>query len=481
MSDNTQRSILVAGANGYIGLRLTIQLINLGYKVYALSRSSKRLDLPKEMKKKISFITGDLLDLDSFNLVEQEIDHAFYLVHSMNDSFENFETMERKCAKNFLHICRAFKVKQLVYLGGISPKENSSRHLSSRLAVEEIFKSSGINYTIFRAGIIIGSGSASFEIIRDLVEKLPVMVTPKWLNQLTQPISIRDVLYYLTHCIAEEKCLNQSFEIGGNEQLTYKELLLKYAKVRGLTRYIFTLPVLTIKLSSYWLYFITSTNYSLARSLVNSLKSSVICTDYKIREVIPHQTAPIKESFEIALKRVEDKEVVSGWKDAWVLSHFSYKKLGDLITVPSKGCINNFQKTQLKNSVYKASTNFFNIGGEVGWYYWNWAWSLRGFIDQCLGGVGLRRGRTVKRHLLPGDALDFWRVLVADYEKKRLLLYAEMKLPGEAWLEFRIEDNFLIQTATFRPKGLLGRLYWYFLYPFHLFIFRGMAKKIATL
>jgi hypothetical protein len=369
-------------------------------------------------------------------------------------------------------------IKQVVYLSGIVNDERLSRHLKSRKQVEEILSSGHFALTTLRAGIIIGSGSASFEIIRDLVEKLPIMVAPRWLHTKTQPIASSNVIEFLHGVLLRENTFHQSFDIGGPDILTYKEMLLRFARVRGLKRWIGVVPVMTPRLSSYWLYFITSTSYALAVNLVNSMKVEVICRPNKLADQLGIKFIPYDQAIALTFDKIEQNQVVSSWKDA-LTSDVLGKGVSQYIQVPVNGCYRDERKKAVQDATHTLN-RIWSIGGENGWYYADWLWNLRGFVDKLQGGVGLRRGRTNRTELNTGDALDFWRVILASRAEKRLLLYAEMKLPGEAWLEFRIDaDNILHQTATFRPWGLKGRLYWYSVLPFHHFIFNGMIGRIA--
>ena len=331
--------------------------------------------------------------------------------------------------------------------------------------------------TTLRAGIIIGSGSASFEIIRDLVEKLPIMITPKWLNTKCQPIGIKDVIEFLVAALFQEKTYGRNFDIGGPDILTYKEMLLGFAKERNLKRKIWTVPVMTPKLSSYWLYFVTSTSYKLASSLVNSMKVEVICRDSRINEILNVQPISYQASLELAFARIKNNAVLSSWKDAYASSGFN-DTISDFIEVPTFGCFRDVRINEVSDK-QNTINRIWRIGGNTGWYAGNWLWKIRGYMDKIVGGVGLRRGRTNPDSIQAGDALDFWRVLYANKEEGRLLLFAEMKLPGEAWLEFKIHRDKLVQIATFRPLGLAGRLYWFAVFPFHGYIFKGMIKGIT--
>ena len=471
--------ILVTGANGYIGKRLIPVLVDSGYEVVCCVRDKKRLTMEPSLIEKVDVREVDFLEKNTLENLPPDIDIAFYLIHSMSASIKNFVSLEEKAAENFTDYIDKSQARQIIYLTGIiNDSQELSPHLQSRYNVEKILQKSTVPTTILRAGIIVGSGSASFEIIRDLVEKIPVMVTPKWVNSRIQPIAIRDVVKFLTGVIDHTETWNQTFDIGGPEILSYKEMMLEYARVRNIKRFIFTLPVMTPRLSSYWLYFVTSTSYKLAINLVGSMKMDVVCHDNRLKELINIETIGYRKSIELAFERIEQNMVLSSWKDAFI-SSMSTQKVTEFVRVPSYGCYKDVQVFDLAGSEEKALERVWSVGGEKGWYYATFLWAIRGFIDRFAGGVGLRRGRTNPDDIHTGDALDFWRVIVADKENMRLLLYAEMKLPGEAWLEFNIDDDMLIQTATFRPRGVYGRLYWFGLLPFHKIIFKNMAKRIA--
>ncbi len=470
--------ILLTGANGYIGMRLLPQLLEMGHEVVCVVRDAERLSVDQEILAKIEIIEVDFLKDVEDGIVPKDIDAAYFLIHSMSNSTKQFDEMEATTARNFNTYLQNTKVKQVIYLSGIVNDNNLSKHLWSRKNVEEILYKGPFELTVLRAGIIVGSGSSSFEIIRDLCEKLPFMITPKWVLTKTQPIAIRDIIYFLTGVLGNSKTYNASFDIAGPDVLTYKQMLQQYAKARGFKNWIVTVPIMTPKLSSYWLYFVTSTSYKLALNLVDSMKVEVIAEDKRLEKLLgitPHTYA---EAIDMAFKKIEQNLVVSSWKDSMVSGRFT-KDLEKYIQVPKFGVLKDEQKKQITDPE-AVLNNIWSIGGTQGWYYGNWLWKIRGFMDKLIGGVGLRRGRTHPDKLFPGDALDFWRVLLADKEGKRLLLFAEMKLPGEAWLEFKIdENNVLHQTATFRPRGLRGRLYWYSIVPLHYFIFGGMIRGIS--
>lgn len=397
-------------------------------------------------------------------------------MHSMSSS-DNYQELESNSANNFKDAVSDTAAKHVIYLSGIINENNLSKHLSSRKEVEDILSSGTYNLTTLRAGIIIGSGSGSFEIIRDIVEKLPVMITPKWLYTQSQPIAVGDVISYLEKSLFVEELYNNNYDIGGPDVLTYKSMILQFAEIRKLKRFIITLPVMSPKLSSYWLYFVTATSFKLATALVQSMKISIICRPNKLNSLLNIQPKTYKEALEVTLQKVESNQIVSSWKDSLVSGRFK-SNISEFLHVPTFGCFTDIRTRTIRNKK-DSLDRIWNIGGNTGWYYASFLWEIRGFIDKVFGGVGLRRGRTSMNELNAGDAVDFWRVLFTDKEEGRLLLFAEMKLPGEAWLEFKIVDDQLIQTATFRPKGVAGRLYWYSVLPFHEIVFRGLASEIA--
>ena len=473
--------ILLTGATGYIGKRLLPQLLEQGHEVICCVRNKKRFAAPANTE----VVEIDFLEDDNESKIPEDIDAAYYLIHSMASTVGSFEEMEERTARNFARLISNTKARQLIYLSGISNEEKLSKHLRSRRNTEDVLKEGSVPLTVLRASIIVGSGSASFEIIRDLVEKLPVMIAPKWLNTRNQPIAIRNVLQYLTGVLNNEKTFNRDFDIGGNEILTYKEMLMQFAEVRKLKRIIITVPVMSPRLSSYWLYFVTATSYKLAVNLVDSMKVEVIARDFdnpELEKLLGVKPLSYKEAVKAAFTKIEQNEVISSWKDSFS-SSLRQDIIAKYINVPENGCFVDKRKKNIGGSYNEVLDRIWSLGGKTGWYYGNFLWKIRGIMDKIAGGVGLRRGRTNQKELNAGDALDFWRVLAADKEDMRLLLYAEMKLPGEAWLEFKIkkdgEGYELVQTATFRPKGVTGRLYWYSVLPFHFFVFEGMASRIA--
>jgi uncharacterized protein YbjT (DUF2867 family) len=475
--------ILLTGATGYIGKRLLPLLLEAGHEVIACVRDAGRFEEKDRWDERLEVWEVDFSEPVDLAKAPKDIDAAYYLMHSMTASIGNFETLEARVAHHFSKFIEETSASQIIYLTGIiSQEEQLSPHLESRLEVENILSAGKVPLTALRAGIVVGSGSASFEIIRDLTEKLPVMVAPRWLNSKCQPIAIRNVLDFLTGVLGREDCKDEVFDISCGETLTYKEMLLIYAKVRKLRRWIFTLPIMTPRLSSYWLYFITSTTYNLAVNLVDSMKIDVLGKDNRLAEKLGVELISYENAVRLAFTRIEQNAVVSSWKDSFV-STLDRQSLYDYIQVPKYGVFTDKKSLPIiHNTEEGVLENIWSIGGERGWYYGQILWKLRGYLDKLVGGVGLRRGRTHRNEIYPGDALDFWRVLVADREKKRLLLYAEMKLPGDAWLEFKVvEENgkaILKQTATFRPDGIMGRLYWYSVLPFHFFVFGGMIRNL---
>lgn len=473
--------ILITGANGFVGKRLIVDLLNQGHQIYALCRI-KGAKVFAEDKPNLYYIWGDLRNPETLKSIPEDIEAAYYLVHSMSD-IGNLVNTEMEVVEQFLKGIKNSRIKQIIYLGGIiNDEKRLSSHLKSRLLVEEALKDSGIPYTVLRASIIIGAGSASFEIIRDLCEKLPIMIAPKWVNSLCQPIAIGDILLYLSSVLLNEKCINKTFDVGGPEVFTFKELMLGYAKFRNLKRWIISVPVLTPRLSSYWLVFITSVRYSLCSYLVESMKTSSVVQSNEIQKIIPHLCLTYKEALKLAFQKISQNEVISSWMDSWEIRGTD-PNIENYIQVPTEGCLKDEKRVLIKDSKAAAIGRIWHIGGSTGYYALNWAWNLRGFLDRIIGGVGLNRGRRHPFEIQVGDSIDFWRVILADKENGHLILYAGMKVPGEAWLQFKVEQKnhewILVQTATFRPKGILGRLYWYSLIPFHVFIFQKMAKALA--
>jgi len=463
--------VLLTGANGYIGRRLKQTLLNEDVSLRLLVRNPKSLDSDLE----VEVAQGDTFDRDSLELALEGIDVAYYLIHSLQD--KNYKELDKQSAQNFLDAAIKKGVKRIIYLGGLGVKEHASEHLLSRIETGEILSSrpDKIETIWIRAGVIIGSGSASFEIIRHLTEKLPVMVTPKWVSTLAQPIGVDDVIAYLN--ASKDLSIDGNLMVDiGSEKMSYKEMMLGCAHALGLHRWIIPLPVLTINLSSYWLNLFTPVPYRVARSLIEGLSSEVVVqNDNAKRYFADIHPMRFEEAVKKAIKEMEENQVYSRWSDAggvgdrWEMQHKDD---------PSSAVLMDRQVVKLngipKETVYRT---FCAIGGKEGWFGYDWLWGIRGWIDKMIGGAGLNRGRRDSYHLRIGESVDFWRVedLIPN---ERLLLYAQMKVPGKAWLEFKIKGDELVQTAYFYPRGLWGRFYWYMLTPVHYLVFRNMIRSI---
>jgi uncharacterized protein YbjT (DUF2867 family) len=471
-------NILLTGANGYVGLRLLPELLSAGHLVHAVVRDRNRLPLEEleGLPGSIEVIEADFLEgIPDF---PESIDAAYFLVHSLGAGGD-FGEREARAAANFREGVAKTRCRQIIFLGGLLPEtERLSPHLESRRRVEETLRLSSVPLTVLRASIIVGSGSASFEIIRDLVEKLPLMLTPRWTRNLCQPIAIRNVIGYLKGVLLNEGTFGRVFEIGGPERLPYRELLRQYAVYRGLKRVIVPVPFLSLRLSSLWLFLIANTSFPIARALVDSLVHETVCRDRSLQEIVPQALLPFREALEKAFAKIAQNRVPSHWCDALASGRLSSAHWRS-IHVPEHGVLRDRRRCRLECHREAALEKVWVLGGDAGWPSMNWAWRLRGAMDRLFGGIGMRRGRRDPHLLRAGDPLDFWRVVLADRAAGRLILYAEMVLPGEAWLEFQVDDREVVQTATFRPIGLLGRLYWYLCMPFHGWLFPRMAHFIA--
>jgi uncharacterized protein YbjT (DUF2867 family) len=463
--------ILLTGSTGYIGRRLKQKLLqDKNIELKLLVRNKKSVC---ELEKKVEIIEGDTFNKDALRIALQDVDTAYYLIHSLSN--ENYKDLDKISAQNFLDVAVECGVKRIIYLGGLGVKnDDTSEHLLSRIETGEILSSNKNVQTIwFRAGVIIGSGSASFEIIRNLTEKLPVMTTPKWVNTIAQPIAIDDVLSYLQEAINLETKENLIVDIG-SKALSYKEMMIGTANALGLKRVIIPLPFMSINISSYWLNLFTPVPFSVAKALIEGLKSEVTIQNDNAKKYFP-QIQPIsyEDSVKNAIKEIEENQVISRWNDTadGVWEKNNSNQISQALYMDRKEAdISHIQAQKVYQS-------FTSIGGENGWFAFDFLWEIRGFIDKMIGGVGLKRGRRSQCDLRISDCLDFWKVVDLK-ENERLLLYAQMKLPGEAWLEFKIKDNKLIQSAYFYPKGVFGRLYWYSLVPLHYFIFKNMINSI---
>ncbi|MGW1614779.1 SDR family oxidoreductase [Streptomyces sp. NPDC002285] len=479
---------LVTGASGYIGGRLVPELLRAGHLVRCLARSPGKLrDHPWAAD--VETVQGDVTDQGSVASAMRGIDVAYYLVHALG-SGRGFEDTDRRAARNFAEQAHALGVRRIVYLGGLTPhdvpEQSLSPHLRSRAEVGRIFLEAPVPATVLRAAVVIGSGSASFEMLRYLTERLPLMVTPSWVHTRTQPIGVRDVLRYLVASASMPDDVDRAFDIGGPDVLTYREMMRRYAVVAGLRRrLIVPVPVLTPRLSSHWVGLVTPVPASIARPLTESLRHEVVCNEHDIERYVPDlpgRPLPFDEALALALRRVREAQVVTRWSSAAVPGAPSDPLPTDPDWAGGSLYLDERQLTldASGESLWKVIEG---IGGDNGWYSFPLAWAVRGWLDRFVGGVGLRRGRRDAERLRVGDSLDFWRV--EEIEPGRLLrLRAEMRLPGLAWLEMYAATDEegrtrYRQRALFHPRGLLGHAYWWSVSPFHAIVFGGMARNIT--
>ena len=478
--------ILVTGATGYVGGRLIPALLDKGQRVRAMGRNLNKLSCrPWAHHDRVELVQGDVLDRRSLEAAARGCLTAYYLVHSMIAQKDKFVEADRRAARNMVEAASAAGLERMIYLGGLAEArdENLSKHLKSRMEVAEIMQSGPVPTTDLRAPMILGSGSASFEILRYLVERLPVMTTPRWVQSLNQPIAIRDVISYLAGCLDHRETIGQTYDIGGPDILTYRDLLDIYAEEAGLRkRLIIPVPVLTPTLSALWIHLISPVPKSIALPLTEGLTSEAICQENRIRDIIPIELMTCREAIRLALDRLQQQQVNSCWMDAGELLEPEWAHCGDAEwaggTLMECG-----YRVKLKATAAEIWQSVTRIGGRTGWFSGDYLWRLRGLLDRLVGGVGLTRGRRHPSEIGVGDALDFWRVLEIE-PPERLLLVAEMKTPGEALLEFKItpvgDHRAEVELhSRFLPRGVLGLIYWYALYPFHQWIFYGMLKAIA--
>lgn len=479
------RPVAVLGATGYIGARLVPRLVKAGWLVRAIGRNPDKLaGRPWAGSPQVEVRTGDVLDRASLVEALQGCQAVFYLVHSMNPQTADFAAADRQAAENMTAAAAAAGVDRIIYLGGLgNDAPQLSHHLRSRHEVGEILRHGSVPVTLFRAAMIIGSGSASFEILRYLVERLPVMITPRWIDTPCQPIAVSNVLHYLVACLDCPATVGATFDIGAEEVVTYRQLMRLYAaEARLPRRWIIPVPVLTPRLSSYWIHLVTPVPASLARPLAEGLRNPVLCRDALIRELLPQPLTSCRMAIRMALENLRLQQVESSWMDAGRVPPVEWSSSDDpewaggtvfhddrrlLVSVPAQQC-------------WPAVVG---IGGKTGWYYADWLWRLRGGMDRLLGGPGIGRGRRDPQQVQAGDALDFWRVLAAE-PGRRLKLVAEMKVPGEAVLELLLTEcvdgtTEIRQSARFRPRGLSGLFYWYAVLPLHNLVFAGMLRGIA--
>lgn len=467
-------SILVIGATGYIGGRLVPRLIEQGHSVRVLVRD------PQKVKDRgwnsVEVYRGDLYNPETLPDAFKGIDIVYYLAHAMSSGKKSFEKYDRSAAWHVMTLCQTYDVQRIIYLGGLGQRTAyQSPHLRSRHEVGDILRAGSVPVTEFRAAIIIGSGSSSFEIIHHLVNRLPVMICPKWIYVRTQPIAIRDVLQYLLECIEKPQTAGKTYDIGSPDILTYRDMMLTIAHTLGLRRYLIPFPVLTPALSSYWVNLVTPVPKQIARVLIESLRHETICENTDALKDFTVQPIGFREAVQRAFKKVSMNEIESAWTDAYPVILQS--------SVDPSHLLSDTQTVTVHAPASAVFSVVTSLGGNRGWLYGNTLWKLRGFIDKQIGGVGLRRGRRHPTQISTGDALDFWRV--EEYiPHKRLVLRAEMKVWGSAWLEFETDPldgsrSLLTQTARYYPKGLMGFLYWYTVYPIHVLVFRGMARAIG--
>lgn len=469
--------VAIAGATGYIGGRLAPRLLESGYPVRCLVRSAGKLQNRAWTEdSRVEIRQTDLTDPESLARSLNGCQAAFYLVHSMTSAGAEYEEQDRRLASVFAQAARKSRVERIIYLGGLGETgPDLSKHLSSRREVEQILGSTGVPVTVLRAAMIIGSGSASFEIMRYLVERLPLMITPKWVNTPCQPIAVRNVIGYLVGTLAKPEMAGGVFDIGGPDVLCYRDIMRVMAEELGLRRrWIIPVPVLTPRLSSYWIHLITPLSHHIAKPLAEGLKNPVVCRENRITKVIPQELLSVRESIRAALRKMTENQIETNWSMA-----------GPIPGDPdwSGGTVFRDEREITINApdwaVFKAVCR---VGGGHGWYAADWLWKIRGWIDLLAGGPGLRRGRRDPEMVGYGEALDFWRVVGLE-RNLRLALRAEMKLPGEALIDFRLESQGagqckLKQRALFHPRGLSGLLYWYAVSPFHHIVFKGMLLGI---
>ena len=472
---NDSQLILLTGATGYVGGRLLLELEGSGHRVRCLTRHPEALC--RRVAQTTEVVKGDVLDATTLPAAMKGVRTAYYLVHAMA-SANSFEEEDRRAAHAFAAAAENAGVRRIIYLGGLGSVGALSAHLRSRQEVGRILRESGVPTIEFRASIVIGSGSASFEMIRALVEKLPVMTTPRWVRTRTQPIAVEDVIAYLTQALDLEINGSAIIEIGGAGEVTYLDLMKEYAQQRGLKRWMIPVPVLSPRVSSLWLGLVTPVYARIGRELVDSLRNETIVRDKSAGKLFSIRPLGFREALRRALVNEDREFAETRWSDAF----------SSLSEAPSWGGTNwgrrivDSRSVRVPFSPAEAFRPIERLGGQTGWYYATWLWRIRGFVDLLFGGAGMRRGRRDPVRLRAGDTVDFWRV--EEIERDHLLrLAAEMRLPGRAWLQFEIEaegsGSVIRQTAIFDPVGVMGQLYWYLLYPVHRFVFAGMLTEIV--
>jgi uncharacterized protein YbjT (DUF2867 family) len=480
------KPILMTGGTGYVGGRLIPRLLAAGYRVRAMARSPERLYCrPWGRHPALEIVAGDALDRDAFVAAAQGCGVAYYLIHSMNARKDQFAAADRTAASNMVTAAEENQIERIIYLGGLGEKSHEalSKHLKSRHEVEQILQAGTVPVTNLRAAMILGSGSASFEMLRYLVDRLPVMITPRWVQTPCQPIAIRNVLDYLEGCLASPGTIGQTLDIGGPDVVTYRDLIHMYAEEAGLRkRIILPVPVLTPWLSAKWVHLVTPVPSSIAQPLAEGLSIPVVCGDNRIHDMVPVTLAGSRDTIRLALERLRQEQVDTCWFDGGGALPPEWTTCGDAAyaggTVMRGG-----HRIVLEASAEDVWQTVQQIGGRNGWYFAQPLWRLRGMLDRAVGGPGLRRGRRHPVDLRVGDGLDFWRVVALE-PPRRLLLLAEMKAPGDALLEFLLRSEgpgrvAVDMVARFLPRGLAGLAYWYALLPAHQWLFEGMLRAVA--
>lgn len=473
------KPVLVAGASGYIGGRLVPRLLVAGFCVRCLAREPRKLAArPWAGNPRVEVVRCDLDNREELIRALDGCGSAYYLIHSMMAAGREYRERDQVLARTFAEAASAAGLERIIYLGGLGETgEHLSEHLSSRREVEIALGSGSVPVTVFRAAMIIGSGSASFEILRYLVERLPMMVTPRWVSTECQPIAVQNVLHYLVACLTCPDTVGRTLDIGGADVMTYREIMQLMAAALGLRkRFIIPVPVLTPRLSSLWIHLVTPISHRIARPLAEGLRNRVVCRDDSANRLMPQRLLTIREAIDTALGKTETHEIETAWSDAGPMPGDPDWAGGKVFTDQRSAPIN-----APVERVFRAVSR---LGGNQGYYAADWLWRLRGRMDRLIGGPGLRRGRRDPEHLAFGEALDFWRVTAVE-PNRRLELRAEMKLPGEALLSFEVHPDArdaakctLIQTARFKPRGLVGLAYWYAVLPLHGLVFRGMLDGI---